>query len=85
MVVIRLARGGAKKSPYYRIVVADSRMPRDGRYIEQVGHYDPNNDQSGLKIELDRIEHWLKNGAQVSERVSALVVTAKKAQPATSA
>jgi len=82
MVVIRLARGGAKKSPYYRIVVADSRMPRDGRYIEQVGHYDPSNDQSGLKIELDRVEHWLKNGAQVSERVSALVVTAKKAQPA---
>lgn len=82
MVVIRLARGGAKKSPYYRIVVADSRMPRDGRFIEQIGHYDPSNDATGLKLKVDRVEHWLKNGAQVSERVSYLVVRAKKATPA---
>jgi small subunit ribosomal protein S16 len=82
MVVIRLARGGAKKTPFYRIVVADSRMPRDGRFIEQIGHYDPSNDASGLKIKTDRVDHWLKNGAQVSERVSYLVARAKKAAPA---
>ena len=70
---IRLARGGAKKRPYYRIVVADSRMPRDGRYIEKVGTYDPmlgKDDPNRLRLVEDRIRHWLSVGALPSDRVA---------------
>ena len=70
---IRLARGGAKKRPYYRIVVADSRMPRDGRYIERVGTYDPmlgKDDPNRIRLVEDRIKHWLSVGALPSDRVA---------------
>ena len=70
---LRLSRGGAKKRPYYRIVVADSRMPRDGRYIERVGTYNPMLPQEHpdrIKLDSDRIKHWLGVGAQPSDRVA---------------
>lgn len=70
---IRLARGGAKKRPFYRIVVADSRMPRDGRFIERVGTYNPmlaKDHPERVTLRADRIEHWLKIGAQPSDRVA---------------
>lgn len=70
---IRLARGGAKKRPYYRIVVADSRMPRDGRYIERVGLYNPmlpKDDPKRVELVEDRIRHWMSVGAQPSDRVA---------------
>ncbi len=69
---IRLARGGSKKRPYYRIVVADSRMPRDGRYIEKVGSYDPllpKDSEQRVLLEEDRIKHWLSKGAKPTDRV----------------
>ena len=70
-VAIRLARGGQKKRPYYRIVVADKRMPRDGRYIEKVGTYNPMLPKDGERVTLvdDRIKHWLSVGAKPSDRV----------------
>ena len=70
---IRLARGGAKKRPYYRIVIADSRTPRDGRFIERVGSYNPmvpKDHPDRVKLNEDRIKHWLGHGAQPSERVA---------------
>ena len=75
MVIIRLARGGAKKSPFYSVVVADSRNRRDGRFIERVGFYNPvgNEGQENLRIALDRIEYWTGNGAQLSPAVARLV------------
>ncbi len=79
MVVIRLARGGAKKRPFYSIVVADSRRPPAGKFIERVGFFDPiaaENEES-LKIDLDRVDHWLSNGAKVSDRVGSLIKTAR--------
>ena len=69
---IRLARGGAKKRPYYRIVVADSRAPRDGRFIEKLGTYNPllaKDSPERVKLDADRISHWLSVGAQPSDRV----------------
>lgn len=76
MVVIRLARGGAKKRPFYHIVVTDSRQPRDGRYIERVGYFNPiasGSKEIGLQIRRDRIAHWVERGAQPSQRVSVLI------------
>lgn len=76
---IRLARGGAKNRPYYRVVVADSRMPRDGRYIERVGSYNPmleHGDENRLVLKEDRIKHWLSVGAQGSDRVQRLLAQA---------
>ncbi|MEZ5669837.1 MAG: 30S ribosomal protein S16 [Alphaproteobacteria bacterium] len=70
---IRLARGGAKKRPYYRIVVADSRSPRDGKFIEKVGTYNPmleRDDENRLRLDHDRIKHWLGNGALPTDRVA---------------
>ncbi len=72
-VVIRMSRGGRTNLPFYRIVVADSRSPRDGRYIERVGTYNPllkTGDENRVTLVKDRIEHWLKQGAQPSERVA---------------
>jgi len=89
MVVIRLARGGAKKRPFYNIVVADSRHRRDGRFIERVGFYNPiaGDGEEGLRLALDRIDHWKHRGAKLSDTVSGLVkratVTAAAAAPAT--
>ena len=75
MVVIRLARGGAKKRPFYHIVVTDRRNPRDGRYIEQLGYFNPvaHGKEIRLKIDRARAEHWVAQGAQPSERVAALL------------
>lgn len=73
MVKIRLRRMGAKKAPFYRIVVADSRSPRDGRFIEEVGYYDPMKNPAEVKIETEKVEKWLANGAQPTETVKALL------------
>jgi len=75
MVVIRLARGGAKKRPFFNVVVADSRNRRDGRFIERVGFYNPiaPEGQESLRLSLDRIDHWKKQGAKLSDTVSGLV------------
>ena len=69
---IRLARGGAKKNPYYRIVIADSRSPRDGRFIEKVGSYDPMKPKDSperIKLEIEKVQAWLQKGAQPTDRV----------------
>lgn len=81
MVVIRLARGGAKKRPFYRVVAADSRMPRDGRFIEQVGTYDPRAEKGSVRLDLSRVEHWLKVGAQPSDTVRSLIKKFKSITP----
>ncbi|NOT17641.1 MAG: 30S ribosomal protein S16 [Sulfuriferula sp.] len=77
MVVIRLARGGAKNRPFYNVVVADSRNRRDGRFIERVGFYNPlaKEGVEGLRLSLDRVTHWVSQGAQVSDAVAKLVKT----------
>ena len=71
-VKIRLRRMGAKKAPFYRIVVADSRYPRDGRFIEEVGYYDPTKEPSVIKIDEEKAKTWLANGAQPTEMVGKL-------------
>lgn len=75
MVVIRLARGGAKKRPFYNIVATDSRNRRDGRFIERVGFYNPlaAEGQEGLRLDLGRVTHWQDKGAQLSDAVAKLV------------
>ena len=73
MVKIRLRRMGAKKAPFYRIVVADSRYPRDGRFIEEIGTYNPCTDPAEIKIDLERAEAWIKTGAQPTETVRDLL------------
>ncbi len=70
---IRLTRKGAKKSPFYRVVVADSEAPRDGRFIEVLGTYDPRQDPAEVKIDGDRLDYWLGNGAQPSDTVRSLI------------
>ena len=77
MVKIRLCRMGAKKAPYYRIVVADSRCPRDGRFIEEIGTYDPLSESEKLKVDLERAKYWIANGAQPTDTVRGLL---KKAE-----
>ena len=72
MVKIRLKRMGQKKHPFYRIVVADSRYPRDGRFIEEIGTYDPNTDPSTYKVNEEAAKKWLENGAQPTEIVSKI-------------
>ena len=73
MVKIRLRRMGAKKAPYYRIIVADSRCPRDGRFIEEIGTYDPMAEGENIKIDLERAKYWISNGAQPTETVRGLL------------
>ena len=73
MVRIRLARGGAKKKPYYRIVVADQRCKRDGRYLERIGFYNPMVKENRIEIDAERLKHWLEVGAQASDRVGKLM------------
>lgn len=85
MVTIRLSRAGAKKKPFYRVVVADHRFPRDGRFIEQVGTYDPKKQANGINLQLDRIEHWMKTGALPSDTVRDIMKTARSALPKTDA
>mgnify|MGYP006432235415 CR=1 FL=1 len=80
MVTIRLARGGAKKKPFYHIVVTDSRKPRDGRYIERIGYFNPvaRGAEKELLLDLARVDHWIGQGSQVSERVQKLVKQAQR-------
>ena len=73
MVKIRLKRMGMKKAPCYRVVVADERMPRDGRFIEEIGFYNPMTSPAEIKIDAERAKVWLKNGAQPSDTVRALL------------
>ena len=75
-VKIRMRRMGAKRKPFYRIVVADSRMPRDGRFIEEVGYYNPVSVPKELKLDEDKIFEWLKKGAQPSDTVRSLLSSA---------
>ncbi len=76
---IRLARGGSKKRPFYRIVAADSRMPRDGRFIEKLGTYNPllpKDSEERVKMDMERVQHWLDQGAQPTDRVSRMLEAA---------
>ncbi|MEM0977013.1 MAG: 30S ribosomal protein S16 [Pseudomonadota bacterium] len=76
---IRLARGGSKKRPFYRIVAADSRMPRDGRYIEKLGTYNPllpKDSEERVKMDMDRVKYWLGEGAQPTDRISRMLEAA---------
>lgn len=81
MITIRLARGGAKKRPFYHVVVTDSRNPRDGRYIERLGYFNAvaQGKEQALVVDNARIEHWLSMGAQPSERVAKLLADQTKA------
>ena len=77
MVKIRLRRMGAKKAPYYRVVVADSHFPRDGRFIEEIGTYDPLANPATIEIDMERAKYWIANGAQPTDTVRGLL---KKAE-----
>ena len=70
---IRLRRMGAKKNPFYRIVVADSRYPRDGRFIEEIGYYNPLVDPAEIKVDAEKAQKWIANGAQPTDTVKALL------------
>ncbi|MBR5922529.1 MAG: 30S ribosomal protein S16 [Clostridia bacterium] len=72
-VKIRLRRIGAKKAPFYRVVVADSRYPRDGRFIEEIGYYDPTKEPAQVQIDAEKAKQWIKNGAQPTDTVKALL------------
>ena len=73
MVKIRLRRMGAKKAPTYRVIVADGRSPRDGRFIEEIGYYNPRTEPVELKIDADKAKEWIANGAQPTDTVKALL------------
>jgi len=73
MVKIRLRRMGAKKAPYYRIIVADSRSPRDGRFIEEIGVYDPMAEGEKIKVDMERAKYWIASGAQPTDTVRGLL------------
>ena len=77
-VKIRLARHGAKKRPYYRIVVADARCPRDGKFIEEVGRYNPCANPAMVKFDLGKVDQWIKNGAQPTDTVASLLKRARE-------
>ncbi len=72
-VKIRLRRMGAKKSPFYRVVVADSRSPRDGKCIEEIGYFNPMVEPAEIKLDMEKVEKWIKNGAQPTERVKSII------------
>jgi small subunit ribosomal protein S16 len=78
MVKLRLARAGAKKHPFYHVVVADAKSPRDGRFIEQIGTYDPMKNPKGFEIKQDRLDYWLGQGAQPSASLKQLVLKHRK-------
>ena len=84
MIVVRLARGGKKSKPFYRVVVADQRFPRDGRFIERLGYYNPVFNREGdlvIEIDLERFDHWVKQGAQPTPRVANLSSVNAKLHP----
>jgi len=82
MVKIRLRRDGATKRPYYRVVVANSRSPRDGKFIEIIGNYDPKKEGTNYNIDLDRVDYWVGTGAQPSETVASIIRKARRTQRA---
>ena len=84
-VSIRLRREGAKNRPYYKVVVADSRSPRDGKFLEELGTYHPLKNGDNFNLKLDRAEHWIKNGALPSETVASFIKKARKNAPAATA
>ena len=79
MVAIRLRREGTTNTPYYKVVVTDQRSPRDGKFIEIIGNYDPKKKGTNYKVDLARIDHWVKNGAQMSDTVRSIVKKARQA------
>lgn len=79
MVKLRLTRMGKKKKPFYRIVAADSRVQRDGRWIEQIGYYDPMKNPFELKLDLERADYWIGHGAQATDTVARLIARARAA------
>lgn len=81
-VTIRLSRQGAKKSPFYRVVAADQRYKRDGRFLEQIGVYDPTRNPPEFRVDQDRVKHWLSVGAQPSDTIRELLKKAAKAEAA---
>jgi small subunit ribosomal protein S16 len=81
-VTIRLTRAGSKKVPFYRVVAADRRSPRDGRFIEQLGVYDPLRDPVEFRVKQERLDHWIKNGALPSQTVSELLRRQRRAAEA---
>ena len=81
MVTIRLSRAGTKHKPFYRVVVADHRFPRDGRFIEQIGTYDPKKTAHGINIRLDRVDYWVARGARPSETVGDVLQIVRSAMP----
>ena len=83
MLSIRLRRAGATRKPHYRVVVADSREPRDGRFVEVVGHYDPRKDPAVVKIDTERTDYWIGKGAQPSDTVRSLLKQQEKAGQST--
>jgi len=87
MVKIRLTRGGAKKRPFYHIIVTDSRAARDGRNIERVGYYNPvaTGGEKRIEIDAERVQHWISKGAQMTDKVANLMKDAAKAPPAVAA
>ena len=87
MVTIRLSRGGAKKRPFFQVVVTDSRNRRDGRYIERLGFFNPvaNEKQERLRLDLERLDYWAGKGAKVSDRVASLAKEARKQSAAATA
>lgn len=87
MVKIRLTRGGAKKRPFYHIIVTDSRSARDGRNIERVGFYNPvaTGGEKRVEVDIGRVNHWVSKGAQLTDKVAVLVKEAAKAAPAAAA
>ena len=78
-VAIRLRREGTRNAPYYKVVVADKRSPRDGKFIEIIGNYDPKKKGTNYKIDVERVDHWVKPGAQMSDTVRSIVKKARKA------
>ena len=78
MVKIRLQRFGKKKAPFYHVVVADSRSPRDGKIIEQIGTFDPMTDPSTINLDMEKVQKWIKNGAKPTDTVKALIEKAGK-------
>jgi small subunit ribosomal protein S16 len=80
-VVLRLSRAGTHKAPFYHVVATDSRKPRDGRYIEDVGLYDPTQEPERIEIKAERVEHWIKAGAKPSQTVAMLLKRARDQKP----
>jgi small subunit ribosomal protein S16 len=83
MVTIRLRREGTSKRPFYRVVVADQRSPRDGKFIEMIGNYDPKQQGENFNVDISRVDYWISKGAQPTETVRSIIKKARKAQVTT--